>query len=126
MKNALVMLSSLFFLVGCKFSGGGSITSFIPGTYIRFSEHEYGREYDTLAIALQNGTAKEYAITRRWRYERVLDGQKVEPKYEIKTTTALFDKGRNLLREIETGESYSFNPGKNVLYAGKNAYQKIK
>jgi len=126
MKNILIMLSSIFFFVACKFSGGDSIASFIPGTYIRFSEHEYGKEYDTLAITLQNGAAKEYKITRRWRYERVLDGQNMEPKYKIKTTTALLDGEQSLLRETQSGDSYSFDPRKNVVYVGGNAYKKIK
>jgi hypothetical protein len=126
MKFTLTMLSSLLCFVGCTFSGSNHVASFIPGTYIRFSEHEYGKEFDTLAISLQNETAKEYKLTRRWRYERVLDGQKIEPKYEIRTTTALFDDKGNLLTETETGESYSFDPKRSVLYAGGNAYQKIK
>ena len=126
MKNILVMLSSLVVFAACKSSVAESVRTFIPGTYIRFSEHEFGKVYDTLAITLQNELANEYRIVRRWRYERVLDGRKIEPEYKIRTTTALFDENRKLLTESESQLIYTFDPAKDVMYAGKNAYHKIK
>jgi major membrane immunogen (membrane-anchored lipoprotein) len=73
---SLISLAALVLLAGCGQSGD-SIKEFIPGTYVRASENEFGKKYDTLVISLQNETAAQYWILRKWRYDRVLDGTSV-------------------------------------------------
>ena len=101
------------------------VMDFIPGTYIRFSQHEYGTEYDTIAISLQNNSAKGYKIVRKWKYERVLDSQPVEPEYKRVTTAAIYSTKNKFLRETETGDIYSFDTKENLLFNGPIKYKKL-
>lgn len=101
------------------------VSAFIPGTYIRSAVHEFGSEYDTVVITLQNEQAREYRITRRWKYERVLDGQSLEPEYKRQITTAIYNSSRKVLREMETGDQYSFDPKEQVLFIGSTKYKKL-
>lgn len=98
----------------------------IPGTYIRASQHEYGKEFDTLVVSLQNGAANEFTLNRRWRYERVLDGKAIEPEYKNTATLAVYDEASKQLKENETGDTYSFDPASKTLFAGSTKYKKIK
>jgi len=102
------------------------IREFIPGTYVRFSQHEFGSEWDTLTISIQNETANEYRIVRLWRYNRILDGKSIEPEYKKQTSTAVYDKDAQQLKTVATGESYSFDTKQKLLFAGNTKYQKLK
>ena len=123
MKMAIV-----FFIVwmhGCSY-GHSEIRDFIPGVYVRSSQHEFGRERDTLFITIQNERADQYRLVRKWRYERLQDGIKINPEYKKKTTSAFYDEERKILEEKETGSLYSFHVTKRLLYKGATVYQKIK
>ncbi len=128
MKYMLLVLVCLMLCLtyGCHLKNGNDpVQEFIPGTYIRFSAHEFGKEYDTLVITLQNKNAGEYKITRRWNYERVLDGAAIEPEYKLTKTTVVFEPKHQLLREIETGSVYTFDVGTNLLFNGPIKYRKL-
>ncbi len=94
--------------------------------YIRFSQHEYGTEYDTLMLSLQNKTTGEYKIVRKWKYERVLDGVAISPEYKRVTTSRIFDPVHGLLQESETAVLFSFDFNKGLLFSGSTRYKKIK
>jgi len=98
----------------------------IPGTYIRFGQQEYGTEWDTLVISVQNPSANEYKIQRAWKYARVLDGKAIEPEYKKRSTSAVYDGKAKVLNERETGNSYSFKPDENAVFAGTTKYLKLK
>ena len=113
-------------LIGCGIiQRKDEVKTFIPGTYTRFSEHEFGKEYDTLVISLQNASANEYKIVRRWKYERMIYGIVMEPEYKIKVTTAIYEVEGKVLREAVTGKIYSIDPGKNCLFNGPVKFQKL-
>ena len=117
----------ILFLSGCSGSySKDEIQEFIPGTYVRASTNEFGIEYDTLSISIQNSSGKQYRIVNRWKYERTLDGKKLEPEYKIKTTSALYSPDTKALQEEETLENYTFDIKQNKLFLGKTEYQKIK
>ena len=99
------------------------VQEFIPGTYIRFSKHEFGTEYDTLVITLQN--EDEYRILRKWKYERVLDGERIEPEYKRTITSGVYNSTHKLLQETETGDIYSFDIKQKILFNGPVKYQKL-
>jgi len=101
-----------------------TMKDFIPGKYVRFSQHEFGTENDTIVISLQNKKANEYKIARRWKYKRVLDGKAIEPEYKNTITSAIFNEANKLLQETETGDSYSFDTKQKILFAGSTKYQK--
>jgi hypothetical protein len=110
---------------GCQSILKDPTEGFMPGTYVRSSEHEFGTEKDTLIISLQNKNAHRYKIERRWLYERVLDGNPIEPEYKQATTSALFDEKEHILKETKTGLIYSFVQERNLLFAGETEYKKI-
>ena len=97
----------------------------LSGTYVRYSEHEFGKEWDTLVVAKQTASERSYAITRRWKYERVLDGRTLTPEYKLQKTTGQFLAKESMLVEEESGLRYQFNAKKNELLAGATIYKKI-
>ncbi len=127
MKILLLAHILALFIYGCGLvKTEDEVEGFIPGTYIRFSQHEFGNEYDTLAISVQNKWANEYKILRKWKYERILDGEKIEPEYKRSVTTGIYNSTHKLLRENETGDLLTFDVSRNLLFAGSAQYKKIK
>ena len=106
-------------LIACN---GSDKSNLFPGTYVRSSEHEFGKEYDTIIISALHD---EFKVTRRWRYERVLDGVVQEPVYKVKVTTAYYDVKFRLLHENETGNRFSIDKGEGILFVGATKYKKI-
>ena len=100
------------------------IQAFIPGTYTRSSEHEYGKEYDTISLSVQNEVAREFKVVRKWRYERVLDGKPIEPEYKNTIGAAIYDPTHKLLKETKSGDTYSFDAQEKVMFAGSTKYVK--
>ncbi|HJS54544.1 MAG TPA: hypothetical protein VJ765_08380 [Chitinophagaceae bacterium] len=124
MKTLIPICIILCFLfITCKGITKDDVQDFIPGTYVRFSEHEFGKEYDTLVIS---ELKDQYKITRKWKYERILDSVAQEPEYKQEITTASYESEHKLLHENETGNILSFDPGEKVLFIGPTKYQKLK
>ena len=120
------LLIAAFVLFGCSSSESDAINKFIPGIYIRNAETEFGKAYDTLVITLQNKSAKEYKIQRKWRYDRVLDGKPLPPEYKVSETSGLYDGEKKVLQETETLEFFTFDVEKKMLFNGANKFTKIK
>jgi hypothetical protein len=124
MKYMMIFVSILF--AACNSITKDEVKEFIPGTYIRSSQNEFGKEYDTLVLSLQSKSANEYKIQRRWRYDRVLDGKPTEPEYKITETSGLYDGEKKTLQETETLEFFTFDADKKLLFNGANKFIKIK
>jgi hypothetical protein len=96
-----------------------------PGIYsrhlFRFSSHEFGKEYDTLAISLLNATANEYTITRRWRYEKTDS----TPNYQLITSAGIYYPDDKVLEDMESGDLLTFDPKQSCLFIGTIKYQKL-
>ena len=92
--------------------------------YLRFAEHEFGSEWDTLTIQHATGDRGDFRVTRRWKYERVLDGQAISPEYKV--AASVVQAGSNGLLQDETGLSYSYDEKKKILVVGTTDYQKIE
>lgn len=122
----LLILFCIFFCSGCANEAKDDRKTFVPGTYIRFSEHEFGKEWDTLTVTEQNPAANQYRIERRWRYERVLDGQVLEPEYKVTSTSGIFDADKNAIVEQPSGKLHTFDEIQGSLFAGKVEYRKLK
>lgn len=121
-----VSIVTAFIVAGCTFAESDAIKEFIPGTYTRSAKTEFGKEFDTLVITLQNKQANEYKIQRRWKYDRVLDGKPIEPEYKIPETSGLYDSEKKVLQETETLEFFTFDIEKKLLFNGANKFTKIK
>lgn len=126
MKSLFIFLLVAFILNACSSNENNAIKEFIPGTYIRSAEHEFGAEHDTVIISLQNNAANEYKLVRKWKYERVLDGKRLEPEYKNTSTSAIFNTDSKLLQETETADTYSFAPAQKAMFAGTTKYVKLK
>ena len=126
MKIIFLLHFAVFVLfVSCNSLSKDEVKESIPGTYIRFSQHEYGTEYDTLVITLQNNSANEYKILRKWKYERIMDGQTIQPEYKRSFTSGIYNTTHKLLQETETGDIYSFDVKQKILLNGPIKYQKL-
>ncbi len=121
-----VPISVLLVLTGCSSSESDAIKEFIPGTYIRSSQNEFGKAYDTLVISLQNNSASQYQVLRKWRYDRVLDGKPIEPEYKLTRSSGIYDKEKKVLQETETLELFTFDIERKLLFNGTNQFNKIK
>ncbi|MGF2412537.1 MAG: hypothetical protein ACQUYJ_09430 [Ferruginibacter sp.] len=121
-----ISIITALFLAECTSVESDAITEFIPGTYIRSAQTEFGKAYDTLVITLQNKSASEYKIQRRWKYDRVLDGKPIEPEYKVSKTSGLYDGEKKVLQETETLEFFTFDLEKKLLFNGANKFTKIK
>lgn len=122
----IVMIHITMALAGCGLiNPSDRVKVFIPGTYIRFSKNEFGNEYDTLIISLQNSSAGEYKIVRKWKYERQANGETIDPEYKIKITAAIYDSKHKLLQEMSTGRIYSVDVSSKCVFNGPVKYQKL-
>jgi hypothetical protein len=123
MKKSFLYISAVILFYSCfnEFNRKD-----IAGTYTRYSKHEFGSEYDTIHISVLNPRAGAYKIIRNWKYERVMDGMKLELEQKTFTKTGFFDHRQDLLKEMETGLSYTLNEDQNILYAGTTEYKRIK
>jgi hypothetical protein len=91
------------------------------GTYLRYSEHEFGKEWDSLII--KKSIAQVYRITHKWKYERLLDGNQLSPEYKILHTSAFLQPKQRLLIEELVGCDRLVGE---VLQVGETRYQKLK
>lgn len=120
-----IHIVGLLVLASCIRWMRDEIVEFIPGTYCRYSHHEFGIEYDTVVISVRNKAAKEYKILRRWKYERVQDGSPIEPEYKVTLTSGIYNERRRLLEETPTGSLYSFDAKEGLLFNGDAKYRKL-
>ena len=126
MKSFISFLLSLAAFYSCTSVTKDEIKESIPGTYIRNAQHEYGSEQDTVIITVLNAASNEYKITRRWKYERVMDGKAIEPEYKVTDNTGVYSSETKMLQESSTLETYSFDPKQNLMFSGDIKYQKLK
>lgn len=99
---------------------------FIPGTYVRTGQNEFGKEFDTLVISLQNQAVKEFKIQNRWHYIRQVEGEANVLEYKVKEMSGIYSTETKLLEEAETLDHYSFDIKEKILYDGNNKFKKIK
>ncbi|MEO8406716.1 MAG: hypothetical protein ABI480_19035 [Chitinophagaceae bacterium] len=124
----IIILSHLCLLLvyGCRqVAVKDEVKSFAAGTYIRYSEHEFGNEYDTVCISLLNENTGDYKIMRKWKYERVLDGNRLEPEYKKQVTSGLYSVKYKMIRELETGIVITFDIQARTLMMNTTKYKKI-
>lgn len=126
MKIVLLILSAATIILSCNTSDRDETLEFIPGTYVRAGQNEFGKEFDTLVISLQNPAAKEFKIQNRWHYIRQVEGEANVPEYKVKETSGIYNAETKLLEQAETLDHYSFDVKKKVLFDGTNKFKKIK
>jgi hypothetical protein len=129
MKTSVVLISLVAFLLICSCNtvvSNDETMQFIPGTYVRQNDGEFGKSYDTLSFTLQNESAKQYKIERRFLYARVIDGKPLEPEYRQQKNSGIYNPQTKTITESRSGKIYSFDIKKGVLYSGPNEFKKLK
>lgn len=126
MKTTMLILLATLIIYGCNTSGKDEIMEFIPGTYVRVGQNEFGKEFDTLVITIQNPAAKQFKIQNRWHYIRQVEGEANVPEYKVKETSGIYNAETKLLEEAETLDHFSFDIKEKVLFDGTNKFKKIK
>lgn len=126
MKTTMLILFATVIIYGCNTSNKDEIIEFIPGTYVRVGQNEFGKEFDTLVITIQNPVAREFKIQNRWHYIRQVEGESNVPEYKVKETSGIYNVETKLLEESETLDHYSFDVKEKVLFNGANKFKKIK
>lgn len=126
MKTVLIILSAILIITGCNTSGKDETMEFIPGTYVRAGQNEFGKEFDTLIISVQNLAAREFKIQNRWHYIRQVEGDANVPEYKVKETSGIYNTNTKLLEEAETLDHFSFDIKQKIVFDGTNQFKKIK
>ncbi len=126
MNTVFIILSATLIISGCSTSSKDETMEFIPGTYVRTGQNEFGKEFDTLVITIQNPTAKEFKIQNRWHYIRQVEGEANVPEYKVKETSGIYDAETKLLEEAETLDHYTFDIKEKAVFDGTNKFKKIK
>ena len=116
----------LIFITGCQLIiEPKDFSRSVPGIYTRYSEHEFGIEYDTLVIEVLSKEDQYFTIERRWEYQRVLDGKNLIPDYKIIKNTGKYFPEHNELMVNETGECYYINFQQKTILTRSIQYQKL-
>lgn len=126
MKTVIIILSATLIISGCSTSSKDETMEFIPGTYVRAGQNEFGKEFDTLVISVQNPFAKEFNIQNRWHYIRQVEGEANVPEYKVKETSGIYNTETKLLEEAETLDHYTFDIKEKAVFDGTNKFKKIK
>ncbi len=122
MKTTLV---SMVLLMGCQLSGGDTVRSFIPGTYVKTINQEFSTGNDTLFISLISNPGNNYQIVRHTSYRRIIDGKVLPVENEMEKSTGIYNRIDKVLNETREGSIISFSPDKNELYVGAAMYRKV-
>lgn len=125
MKKCFVMTVFILSLFSCS-SKTDEIRALIPGTYVRFSDHEMRKEYDTLRIEVISEAGNNYRLLRSSTFQRKMDGQSFPWEQTKEEWTAIYDSQKKILNETKKGKVISFVPEKNILLVGTTEYKKIK
>jgi hypothetical protein len=121
-----------FVVICCAGCDSGIDKSFIPGTYIQYSqlhldEDSYTRIHDTIEIESSGKTGKEaYRIIRRYTTFKTVDGKALQPEHKTRRWTGTFWQNSQTLFVNESGKLISFYPEANSIMLGSVAYKKLQ
>lgn len=124
MKTLIKSICVVVVMVSCG-NPSDSVKPFIPGTYVRFSSHDMGVENDTLIIEPMN-EENSFQITRKWRYDRTIDGVKYPSTYQKQNWSGIYDNEKKAIIENTRDKIITFAPDKGKLYVNTTEYSKIK
>ncbi|TWI77989.1 hypothetical protein IQ13_4233 [Lacibacter cauensis] len=126
MKQLFPLLIVSMLVISCSNQSSDQTLAFIPGTYVRSEQNEYGQIEDTINISIQHQEVNSFIIEQRWQYERILDGIHQQPEYKMIIDLGFYYPEKKLMKNQRTLVTYSFDLEKNVLYFGSLRFQKIK
>jgi hypothetical protein len=124
MKNyAVIILLLLSATIACN-NAPDTVAVFIPGTYARFRQGEFGPVYDTLIIQKMESVGNNYSIERRFRFQRSVDGKKFPWENKTESSTATYNPDSKELYDNRFDKTMHFAPDKSQLLIGNAVYIK--
>jgi len=87
-------------MFGCH-SKADVVRTFIPGTYVWFSDHEMRTEYDTLYIERLRESGNYYRVVRSLTFQKKLDGKAFPWQSTKEEWSALYDEMNQVLKEVQ-------------------------
>jgi hypothetical protein len=116
--------------IGCVAFGAcqSSVTEvndFIPGVYVRFSQSQYSKAWDTLRITVYEKDPGTYVVQRYVGYQRILTGRLQPKEYTLSRSVTVLDESTQQLQDMKTGKLYTFSPERRTVLAGSAEYLKI-
>ena len=126
MKKVLSIVTPILLLFACNSAKNEQVRSFIPGTYVRFSNHEMRTQYDTIKIEVLSQRGNSYRLVKSSYFQKKLDGQTFPWQYTADELTAIYDENSQVLNESKSEKVISFVPEKHMMLVGATEYKKIK
>jgi hypothetical protein len=111
-------------IVACH-AGSGQRTPSLAGRYVKVSQGEYSRAYDTLDVTAYADGGNIYVLAERNSYTVLRDGKPVRAGQKHFLETAVFNPATGQLQGLVSGRLFVFSPQKGTLLAGAGVYQKI-
>jgi hypothetical protein len=122
----LLFLFFVSLLSGCHAGTGGTIGDFIPGTYVKQSESEYSKAYDTLRISVYDPAANTYLLLQHTGYQVIKDGRLQPKQYKNNREIAVYDESTHQLQGMNSGRLLVFSPEHGTVLMGSAEFVKLK
>lgn len=116
------MICMLFIIAACSNSKNESSLS---GTYVGFTENEYGKTDDTLFLTKANSGEGMYQITKHAGLIKIVDGKQLPKELNTETWTLEYNADKQTLFELKEGRTLIWNSGTQSLLLGSTQYKKI-
>ena len=120
MKYTIICM--LFIIAACSNSKNESSLS---GTYVGFTENEYGKINDTLILTKANSGEGMYQITKHAGLIKIVDGKQLPKELNTETWTLEYNADKQTLFEQKEGRTLIWNSGTQSLQSGSTTYKKI-
>ncbi len=120
MKYTIICM--LFIIAACSNSKNESSLS---GTYVGFTENEYGKINDTLILTKANSGEGMYQITKHAGLIKIVDGKQLPKELNTETWTLEYNADKQTLFELKEGRTFIWNSGTQSLQSGSTTYKKI-
>jgi hypothetical protein len=127
MKTKVISMQIAFAVfASCSISGGtDAIKSFIPGTYVMWSDDEVSKVKDTLRISKLSAEGNSYIILRNTSYRRIINKKALPAEHKSVKWIGVYDNQQKVMRETSKGKVFTFIPEKDVVLVGTTAFKKI-
>ena len=117
-----IIICMLFFIAACSNS---KTESSLSGTYVGFTENEYGKTDDTLILTKANGGEGMYQITKHAGLIKIVGGKQLPKEVNTETWTLEYNADKQTLFELKEGRTLIWNSGTQSLLLGSTQYKKI-
>lgn len=122
MKTTVKIMAVALLAVSACQNATQSEQNFIPGTYVKSGQTEYGNAKDTLVIKHLDGP--NYQINFRTTYQAIHEGKPLPVHHKSDTLEATWDSQKEQLIETVSGRVYTFQPDKHTMMLNNNGVLK--